>query len=383
MRRICLLGATGSIGSAVLAVAAQQPDLYRVQILVGGSDAERMAALCRQHRPALAVLADSKQAGVLETLLADEAIEVAGGSDAVCAAAADAACDTVVAAISGASGVEPALAAARAGKRLLLANKEAIIVAGQLLMAAVREGGGELLPIDSEHCALFELLQRQQAYNKLWLTSSGGSVRDVSPARLGEVTPEQALQHPSWSMGKKITIDSATMMNKVLEIMEAAFLFAAPADCIGAVIHPQSMCHALVECPDGSLLTSWSTPDMRLPIARMLQWPDYPAALLPPLDWQALSQASFAVPDEARYPCLPLAYRALALGGGAPAALSAANEVAVEHFLAGAIKFTDIARINISMMDYLHGQQTVSESMEDIWQMDIAARRFAMEKVLC
>ena len=383
MRSICLLGATGSIGSAVLAIAAQQPERYRLRIVAGGSDAVAMAALCRTHRPALALLADKAQAAVLESLLAGEGIEVAGGSDAICAAAADESCDTVVAAIAGARGVEPALAAARSGKRLLLANKEALIVAGRLLMTAVQEGGGELLPIDSEHCALFELLHRQCNYNKLWLTSSGGSVRDVPLDRLTEVTPEQALAHPNWSMGKKITIDSATMMNKVLEIIEAAFLFAAPAERIGAVIHPQSICHALVEGSDGSLMTSWSAADMRLPIARMLHWPDSAPLLLPPLDWQALSAASFAAPDEARYPCLPLAYAALVLGGGAPAALSAANEVAVEHFLAGAIKFTDIARINISMMDDLHGRQTASDNMEDIWQMDTDARRFAMGKVSC
>lgn len=383
MHNVCLLGATGSVGKSALAVIASHPDGYRAHTLVGGSNAARLAELCRAHRPAVAVLADEQRAAELETLLAGEDIIVAGGREAVCAAAADASCRSVVAAIAGADGVEPVLAAAAAGKRLLLANKEALIVAGSLLTAAVADGGGALLPVDSEHCALFELLAGGGDYHKLWLTASGGAVRDVPLAALPSITPAQALEHPNWSMGKKITIDSATMMNKVLEIIEAAVLFSATADRIGVVLHPQSICHALVEYPDGALTGSFSRPDMRLPLARMLEWPQRPPPLLPPLDWPALSQMTFAPPEAARYPCLPLAAAALAAGGGAPAALSAANEVAVARFLAGDIAFTDIARINSRVVEHFSGRETAVGSMEEIWQMDARAREMAAQDVPC
>ncbi len=383
MQNICVLGATGSVGAAALSIIAEHRHHYCARILVANRDVERMEQLCRQHRPQRAVLADETQATVLAQRLAGENIEVVGGAEAVLAAAADASCATVVGAIAGARGVAPAFAAAAAGKRLLLANKEALIVAGGLLLEAIDAGGGCLLPLDSEHCALFELLQADAEYQKLWLTASGGSVRALPLAELAQVTPQQALAHPNWSMGKKITIDSATMMNKALEIMEAAVLFRTTGERIGVVLHPQSTCHALVEYADGALIANWSQPDMRLPLARMLAWPQRLPAVVPPLPWQALSQASFAPPEAARYPCLPLAYSVLKLGGSAPAALSAANEVAVEAFLAGAIAFTDIARVNCNMVDYLHGQQTMASSIADIWQADEMARRFAREQIAC
>lgn len=383
MRGLCILGATGSIGAAALAICADHPERYRARVLVGGGNVQRMEALCRAHRPLLAVLAEEARAEELRLRLAGEGVEVAGGRAAVLAAAADDACDTVVAAFAGASGVEPALAAACAGKRLLLANKEALIVAGALLPAAAAESGGELLPVDSEHCALFELLQADANYKTLWLTASGGSVRDVPLEALARVTPEEALAHPNWSMGRKITVDSATMMNKALEVMEAAVLFDAPAERIGVVLHPQSICHGLVEYADGALTANWSLPDMRLALARMLEWPQRLAGAVAPLPWQALSQASFALPDAARYPCLQLAYDALALGGVAPAALSAANEVAVARFLAGEIKFTDIARINSGVLDSLHGHSTAASSLEEVWDMDATARRLAAQPLPC
>ena len=379
MHNICILGATGSVGAAALAIVADHPERYRARILVGGGNAQRMAALCRLYRPELAVMANEAAAMQLQSMLADESIAVVGGELMVLAAAADPDCPTVIAAIAGSSGVRSALAAAAAGKRLLLANKEALIVAGSLLVAAVEDGGGELLPVDSEHCALFELLQGDENHKKLWLTASGGSVRQLPLADLPNVTPKMALAHPNWSMGRKITVDSATMMNKVLEVMEAAVLYNTEAKNIGVVIHPQSTCHALVEYSDGTLTASWSRPDMRLSISRMLEWPARLAAAVPPIGWEALSQASFTPPDSHRYPCLTLAYEALALGGAAPAALSAANEVAVERFLAGDIKFTDIVRINSDILSYLHGQQTAANSMEEIWHMDATARRLAAQ----
>lgn len=386
MVNVCVLGATGSVGGAALEVIGRYAPRFRAACLVGGGNAVAMAALCRRYRPDLAVLADEGGARELAVELAGEGIEVAGGEEAVLAAAADAGCGVVVAAIAGARGVRPVLAAAAAGKRILLANKEALIVAGELLMGAVADGGGELLPIDSEHCALFELLAGDADYQKLWLTASGGSVRELPMEELARVTPAMALAHPNWSMGPKITVDSATMMNKALEILEAAVLFGAPADKIGVVLHPQSVCHALVAYADGALHAGWSVPDMRLPIARMLAHPERLAEVTPALDWQALSEATFAPPCEGRYPCLGLAYRVLELGGGAPAALSAANEVAVARFLAGEIAFGDIARINCGMVDYLCGGGSGGGEvggLDDIWALDAEARRLAAREVVC
>lgn len=374
-RRLCLLGATGSVGSAALAVVREHPEHFSVGTLVANVEAEKMAELAREFSPALVVLADEKRAEKLSALLAGDGIHVDGGAAAVLAAAASPSCCTVVAAIAGAGGVESALAAATAGKRLLLANKEALIVAGELLLSAINDGGGELLPVDSEHCALFELLAGGEEFKKLWLTASGGAVRDLPLSQLESVTPDEALRHPNWSMGRKITVDSATMMNKVLEIMEAAVLFRTRAESIGVVMHPQSVCHAMVEYSDGALVAAFSLPDMRLPLARMMSWPARLPSLLPPPDWDALSRASFAPPDVARYPCLPLAARALGVGGGAPAALSAANEVAVERFLAGEIKFTDIARINAAVLDAL--PDSAAADMEALRHVDQQARQLA------
>lgn len=388
MQNICILGASGSVGQAALSVIQQHPQHYTARILVANSNWRVMAEQCRTHRPAVAVMADDSAAKQLAAALAGENITIDGGAAAVRAAAASASCTTVIAAIAGASGVESLLAAAKSGKRILLANKEALITAGALLPSAFTAEASDtapagttpagttpatntparpqILPIDSEHCALFELLQNDRNYKTLWLTASGGSVRDVPLQQLPQVTPAMALAHPNWSMGKKITVDSATMMNKVLEIMEAAVLFEAPPSAIKVVIHPQSTCHALVEYPDGALQANFSQPDMRLPIARMLAYPARLPQVVPPLSWQALSTASFFLPDEARYPCLPLAYQALALGGAAPAALSAANEVAVARFLSGDIQFTDIARINSEILNHLHAENTPATTLEDI-----------------
>ena len=378
MKRLCILGATGSIGAATLEVVASEPGRYVIDALAAGRDAAKMAQLCRRWQPRLAVMADEVAARELQSALTGDGkikTTVRGGSAAVCAAAADDNNGVVVAAISGAGGVESSLAAAAAGKRLLLANKESLVVAGDLLMRAVKENGGELLPIDSEHCALFELLAGGGDYKKLWLTASGGGARDVPLAELDEVTVARALAHPNWSMGRKITIDSATMMNKALEIIEAAALFGAGADAIGVVMHPQSLFHALVEYADGTMTAAISTADMKIPIARMLAYPAGAGRRRAAPDWAALSAATFAAVDERRYPALSLAAEALARGGAAAAVLSAANEVAVARFLAGDIKFTDIAKINAAVLRQTPAAPAVT--LDDIWRADAAARAAA------
>ena len=364
-RRLCVLGATGSIGAAALAVARARPQDFAVKILTANNNARAMAALAREFAPQRVVMAGEGGAEELARVLRGDGIAVEGGAAAVCAAAASSAVCTVVAGIATAAGTRPALAAAAAGKRLLLANKEALITAGPFLLAAVAQSGGELLPIDSEHCALFELLRGNADYAALWLTASGGATRDLPPERLREVTPAMAVAHPNWSMGRKISVDSATMMNKALEVMEASFLFNAPARKARVVMHPQSVVHAFVEFADGSLHAALSAPDMRQPLARMMSWPRRLPLDLPRLSWSALSNMQFAEPDERRYPCLRLAYDALQLGGAAPAALSAANEAAVERFLAGEIKFTDIAAINADALTRVG--DCPAETLDDIF----------------
>ena len=346
-RRLCILGATGSVGGAALSAARMRGD--SAEVLVGGKNAALMKKLCLDFRPQRAVMQDARAAATLHSALSGEGIAVDGGDAAVCAAADG--CCTVVAGIAGAGGLPPVLEAARGGKRILLANKESLVFAGDLLMRTARENGATILPIDSEHAALFDLLAGGRRYAKLWLTASGGALRDMPESRLDAATPEETLAHPTWAMGRKITVDSATMMNKVLEIIEASVLFAAAAENIGVVLHPQSVVHAFVEEADGTLAAQMAFPDMRRPILRMLAWPDDAPPRAERPDWGALSSLSFSEPSLSRYPCLPLARQALSLGGAAPAALSAANETAVERFLAGAIKFTDIARLNARALE--------------------------------
>ncbi|MGI9298383.1 MAG: 1-deoxy-D-xylulose-5-phosphate reductoisomerase [Gammaproteobacteria bacterium] len=346
-RRLCVLGATGSVGGAALDVARMRGD--SAEVLVAEKNASAMEKLCLEFRPRKAVMRDSRAAETLRSALAAEGITVDGGDEAVRLAAEG--CCTVVAGIAGAGGLPPVLEAARRGKRILLANKESLVFAGELLMRVARENGAEILPIDSEHAALFDLLAARRGYAKLWLTASGGALRDMPENRLAAATPEQTLAHPTWKMGRKITVDSATMMNKALEIIEASALFAAAPENIGVVVHPQSIVHAFVEEADGALVAQMAAPDMRKPIARMLAWPDDSSFRAPRPDWDALSSLSFWEPSLSRYPCLSLARDALAAGGAAPAALSAANETAVERFLAGDIKFTDIARINARALE--------------------------------
>jgi len=348
--RVCILGATGSIGMQTLDIVRRHPSRFVADTLVAHRNVAAMTGLCRDFEPRVAVMADADAAGQLADTLRGSGIATAvrGGAEAVAAAAAEAGVDTVVAGIVGAAGLAANLAAARAGKRILLANKEALVMTGPLFMAAVRDHGATLLPIDSEHNAVFQVLPEGRlvrGVRKVWLTCSGGPFRDLPELDLATVTPEQACKHPNWSMGRKISVDSATLMNKGLEVIEAHWLFGAPAEDIEVVIHPQSIVHSMVEYDDGSILAQLGNPDMRTPIAHALAWPERIEAGVAPLDLVAMPPLTFRAPDRQRFPCLGLAYEALRLGGTAPAVLNAANEVAVAAFLDAGLRFTEIPRI--------------------------------------
>lgn len=351
MRTLAVLGATGSIGASTLDVVARHPDRFRVGVLAAHRSATALADLCARFRPDLAVIADPACAGELRERLRQlgVACRIEAGAEALVQAATDAACDTVVAAIVGAAGLESTLAAARAGKRVLLANKEAIVMAGAMLEAALAEGGGELLPLDSEHNAVFQCLPRggataaQSGVRRILLTASGGPFRGWKAAELADVTPDRACAHPNWRMGRKISVDSATLMNKGLEVIEAHHLFRLPAACIDVVVHPQSIVHSLVEYIDGSVLAQLGNPDMRTAIAYALAWPERVEAGVAPLDLLAVARLDFEAPDRATFRCLDLAYQALATGGSASTTLNAANEEAVAAFLEGRLPFPAIA----------------------------------------
>jgi 1-deoxy-D-xylulose-5-phosphate reductoisomerase len=343
--KLAILGATGSIGTSTLDVVARHPDRYRVHALAAHSSGDALLALCRTHRPAYAVLAGAAPKARLSTAFRECGTELLFGAAALEQVALDPACEVVMAAIVGAAGLASTLAAARAGKRLLLANKEALVMAGPLLMRAAREAGATLLPVDSEHNAVFQCLSDAKAVRRIVLTASGGPFRAAPLEALDAVTPAQACAHPNWVMGPKISVDSATMMNKGLEVIEARWLFDLAPSAIEVVIHPQSIVHSLVEYIDGSLIAQLSNPDMRVPIAHALGYPERIASGARPLDLTAMKDLSFERPDERRFPCLRLAYSALERGGTAPAVLNAANEVAVDAFLAGRLPFTSIARV--------------------------------------
>ena len=353
MKRVAVMGATGSIGASTLDVIARHPDRFRASVLSAHRNVDALAALCATHRPELAVIAEPALEGELARRLAAAGVrcEVASGHDALTTAASGTLCDTVVAAIVGAAGLDSTLAAARAGKRLLLANKESIVLGGPLLLEALRAGGGELIPVDSEHNAIFQCLPggrpelAKSGVRRLILTASGGPFRGRTRAELAAVTPDQACKHPKWSMGRKISVDSATLMNKGLEVIEAHHLFGAGADAIEVAVHPQSLVHSLVEYVDGSVLAQLGNPDMRTAIAHALAWPERVASGVTPLDLATCGALEFEAPDLDTFRCLALAYQALRAGGDAPAILNAANEVAVEAFLAGALPFLAIAEV--------------------------------------
>ena len=357
---LTLLGATGSIGGSTLDVVRRHPDRYRVFALTAFQRIAELGELCREFRPEFAVVATADQATALTGQLraAGLSTEVLWGESGLVQVAAHEQVDAVMAAIVGAAGLESALAAAQAGKRVLLANKEALVMAGPVFMAAVRENGATLLPIDSEHNAIFQSLPRnfsrdlgEDGVRRILLTASGGPFRTTPAEVLATVTPAQAVAHPKWSMGPKISVDSATLMNKGLEVIEAHFLFNMAPERIDVVVHPQSIIHSLVEYVDGSVLAQLGNPDMRTPIAHAMAYPERIDSGVAPLDLFQVARLDFEAPDLERFPCLGLAYRALREGGRSPAVLNAANEVAVEAFLAGKIGFTAIPTLIASVMD--------------------------------
>ena len=353
-RRISILGATGSIGESALDVALRHPSRFEVVALTANRQWEKLAELCARHRPELAALRDVGAAGRLEKALAQRGLRtrVAAGEEGVVAAASLAGADTVVAAIVGAAGLVPTLAAAREGKRILLANKEALVIGGAAFMSAVTRGGATLLPVDSEHNAIFQCLPPAYARDplaagvrRILLTASGGPFRTRPLTELATVSADEACAHPNWVMGRKISVDSATMMNKGLEMIEAHWLFGVAPERIEVVIHPESVIHSLVEYVDGSVLAQLGNPDMRTPIAQALAFPDRVESGVPALELARKGALSFEAPDLVRFPCLGLAHAALRAGGNAPAVLNAANEVAVAAFLEGRIRYTDIATV--------------------------------------
>ena len=347
---ITVLGASGSIGVSTLDIVARHPDRYRVLALTGNSRVDVLATQCRQFQPRYAVVGSAAAAAALAPQV-PPGCRVLWGEDALVEVASHPEVDTVMAAIVGAAGLLPTLAAARAGKKVLLANKESLVMAGQLFMDAVRQGGATLLPIDSEHNAIFQCLPpayqgaRAAGVSRILLSASGGPFRTRDLASMSAVTPDQACAHPNWAMGRKISVDSATMMNKGLELIEACWLFGVGADLVEVVIHPQSVIHSLVAYVDGSVLAQLGNPDMRTPIAHALAWPERIDAGVTPLDLVALARLDFEAPDLVRFPCLALAAEAARAGRDYPAALTAANEVAVAAFLTGRLRFTDIASV--------------------------------------
>ncbi|MBE2291703.1 MAG: 1-deoxy-D-xylulose-5-phosphate reductoisomerase [Xanthomonadaceae bacterium] len=379
LRQVAVLGATGSIGASALDVIARHSGHMRASVLAAGSQVDALLALCAIHRPDHAVIADPAGHAALRDGLAAAglATRAHAGTGALEALAAGPECDTVVAAIVGAAGLGSTLAAARAGKRLLLANKESLVLAGELLIAAARGSGAEIVPIDSEHSAVFQCLRscRAEGVRRIVLTASGGPFRGWDRARLATVTPAQAVAHPKWSMGPKISVDSATLMNKGLEVIEAHHLFGLPAGRIDVLVHPQSLVHALVEYVDGSTLAQLGLPDMRTALAVGLGWPQRIESGVPGLDLLAQSRLDFEAPDLAAFPCLRLAGEAMAAGGTAPAVLNAANEEAVSAFLQGRIGFLGIPALVEDALAALPAAP--AGSLEALLAADADARRLA------
>jgi 1-deoxy-D-xylulose-5-phosphate reductoisomerase len=353
MKRLGILGSTGSIGVSTLEIVAAHPDQYRIVSLSAGNNLQRLKEQIRRFQPQLVSVLCPEAAARLQAELGDEGPRVYSGVEGLIACASHEQIDMVVTAVVGAAGLVPTMAAIEAGKDIALANKETLVTAGPLVMAAVARKGVQLYPVDSEHSAIFQSLEGHQKgdVRRLILTASGGPFRDRPAADLERVKLADALAHPNWNMGRKITIDSATMMNKGLEVIEARWLFDLPAEQIAVHIHPQSIVHSMVEYVDGAVMAQLGIPDMKTPIAYALSYPDRLPLDLPPLDLCALQTLSFAEPDLDKFPCLALAYRALATGGTAPAVLNAANEVAVDAFLQEQIAFLDIAVIINGVLD--------------------------------
>jgi 1-deoxy-D-xylulose-5-phosphate reductoisomerase len=388
LSRLTVLGSTGSIGKSTLDVVARHPDRYRIVALTAQQQDELLFEQCQRFQPRFAVLLDEIAAERLRQRLAKAGleIEVLCGADALVGVSTLPEVDAVMAAIVGAAGMRPTLAAAEAGKKVLLANKETLVLAGHLFMEAVHRNGSVLLPIDSEHNAIFQSLPRgyagdmkQGGVSRILLTASGGPFRNTPLDQLKDVTPEQACAHPNWSMGRKISVDSASMMNKGLEVIEAHWLFNAAADDIQVVVHPQSVIHSMVQYIDGSVIAQLGNPDMRTPIAYALAWPERIEAGVAPLDLFAIAKLDFTAPDFQRFPCLALAYQALRAGGTVPALLNAANEVAVAAFLDRRIAFLDIPRLIEVVMGKVPRKEV--NELQDVLDADAAARAAAQEWV--
>jgi len=393
MKQMTILGSTGSVGTSTLSVVRSNPDAFAVKALIAGHNVDVMAQQCIEFRPAYASMADETSARALRTILAEQGVktEVLSGENAAIELAALDDVDQVMSAIVGAAGLLPTLAAVRAGKQILLANKESLVTCGRIFMDAVRENQSQLLPIDSEHNAIFQSLpesvQQQLGYasleengiSRIVLTGSGGPFRELPLNHFNDVTPDQACAHPNWSMGRKISVDSATMMNKGLEYIEARWLFNASAAEMEVIIHPQSVIHSMVRYRDGSVLAQLGSPDMRTPIAHAMAYPRRVAAGVEALDFCKMGALSFSEPDYARYPCLQLAIEASNTGQAATTALNAANEISVAAFLNGEIRFTDIASINRQVMDELVSAEP--ESVDAVLEIDRQSRAAAQQKL--
>ena len=393
MKKMTILGSTGSVGTSTLSVVRSNPDDFSVKALVAGRNVDVMAQQCLEFHPAYASMADESSARALRAILAEQGsrTEVLSGPDAATELAALDDVDQVMSAIVGAAGLLPTLAAVRAGKQVLLANKESLVTCGRIFMDAVRHSQSQLLPIDSEHNAIFqslpESIQKQLGYasleshgiSRIILTGSGGPFRELPLDKFRDVTPDQACAHPNWSMGRKISVDSATMMNKGLEYIEARWLFNASAAEMEVIIHPQSVIHSMVRYCDGSVLAQLGSPDMRTPIAHAMAYPHRVRTDVEALDFCKMGAMTFSAPDYARYPCLQLAIEASNTGQAATTALNAANEISVAAFLNGEIRFTDIAGLNRQVMEQLVSAEP--DSVEEVLEIDAQARASAREKL--
>ena len=381
-QRVTVLGSTGSVGVSTLDVIARHPERFEVFALSAATKVDDMLAQCARFSPRFAVMASAPHAEQLaERLRANGLLtEVVSGAGALEAIASHPEVDSVMAAIVGAAGLGPCLAAAHAGKRLLLANKEALVVGGELFMRAVRDGGATLLPIDSEHSAIFQSLPEDPStwprrIDKIILTASGGPFRTRTPGTLQRVTPDEACAHPNWTMGRKISVDSATMMNKALEVIEARHLFGVAPDRIEVVIHPQSVVHSMVQFTDASVIAQLGTPDMRVPIAVGLAWPERIESGAARLDFRQMAALTFETPDEALFPGLALAWHALRAAPGTTAVLNAANEVAVDAFLSGRLRFDRIHAVNMETLETVAPSKPAS--LADLLALDASARAAA------
>lgn len=384
MQSLTILGSTGSVGTSTLDVVALHPDSFKVYGLTANSNVDKMLEQCQRFHPQRVVMQDAQAAQLLATKLSEIGlnIDVSTGAEAICELAQDSASMSLMSAIVGAAGLLPTLKAVQAGKRVLIANKEPLVMTGDLFIREARQHGAVILPIDSEHNAIFQCLpddQSKSGVRRIHLTASGGPFRGRLWSDLHSITPEQACAHPNWSMGQKISVDSATMMNKGLELIEAAALFELPADQVNIVVHPQSIIHSMVEYHDGSFLAQLGSPDMKIPIAHALSWPERINSGAKSLDLTEIAQLNFSKPDMKNLPCLQLARDAAVQGGSAPIVLNAANEIAVDAFLKKAIRFTDIPRVIESTLEKVN--IGAADALEAVLNIDNDARNTAKAAV--